>query len=347
MKIQSIEIENFQSHKHTEIDLHPGVNVIVGPSDVGKSSILRAINWILTNRPSGNTFESNWENDGTSVYLEFGDGSIERVRDKQFNGYILNRQQEFKGFGLAIPKEIQDFLNINEINVQSQFDSPFMLSWTPGERGAFLNKIVDLEITDRTIGNIKSNILSERRYITGLEEDIKELEEELEEYEYLDQYESDLVKIEKAQEEYDGVSKRTIRLTRSLCEAKILRDEIEALSHIPKLFRMVSETEIDLDNLKYSQDRNKKLKRIIDSAKDYKETCESLKDVANFKRSIDKIDVDIDEYKSIKKQALSLMNTLHKIAISRKRISEKEKDLRKGKEQFDRLMPERCPLCGK
>ena len=347
MKIKTIEIENFQSHKETAFDLHPGVNVIVGPSDVGKSSILRAINWLLTNKPSGESFVSNWDNNGTSIYLGFEDGSIERVRDKKFNGYILNRNQEFKGFGQTVPKEIADFLNVNELNTQSQFDSPFMLSWTPGERGIFLNKIVDLEITDKTIKNIKSNILNDRRNITALEEDITALEEELEEYADLDQFESDLIRLEKTQEEYDGVSKRTTHLARLLAEEKILRGEMDALSHIPKLLVETKEIDRDLLKLDSLQYEIESLKRIINRLKTTTKMCESLKDTANFKRSIDKIDVDIDDYKKTRENVLDLSNRIYKYQSLIDHISIVEGALEKRKKEFHKLMPETCPLCGK
>jgi DNA repair ATPase RecN len=39
--ISHINIENVLSHKSTDIELHEGVNVFVGESDAGKSSIIR------------------------------------------------------------------------------------------------------------------------------------------------------------------------------------------------------------------------------------------------------------------------------------------------------------------
>ena len=41
--IKSVGIVNFQSHEETAIEFSPGLNVIAGGSDAGKSSILRAI----------------------------------------------------------------------------------------------------------------------------------------------------------------------------------------------------------------------------------------------------------------------------------------------------------------
>ena len=58
--IKKIQIQNFQSHKETTLKLDPGVNIIVGTTDSGKTSILRALRWVIWNRPSGDDFRSWW-----------------------------------------------------------------------------------------------------------------------------------------------------------------------------------------------------------------------------------------------------------------------------------------------
>ena len=58
--IQSLHIKNLQSHKDSHLDFCEGVNVIVGPSDSGKSAILRALRWIVKNRPQGDVLRSHW-----------------------------------------------------------------------------------------------------------------------------------------------------------------------------------------------------------------------------------------------------------------------------------------------
>ena len=54
--LKELQLVNFQSHKNTNLVFDPGFNCIVGPSDNGKSVIIRAINWIRTNRPKGSDF---------------------------------------------------------------------------------------------------------------------------------------------------------------------------------------------------------------------------------------------------------------------------------------------------
>ncbi len=54
--IKSAKLINFQSHIDSLLEFHSGVNSITGQSDSGKSSILRAINWVIHNKPSGDAF---------------------------------------------------------------------------------------------------------------------------------------------------------------------------------------------------------------------------------------------------------------------------------------------------
>lgn len=55
-RFERLLIENFQSHEQTEVFFTEGLNVFVGPSDSGKSAILRALRWVLYNEPKGTDF---------------------------------------------------------------------------------------------------------------------------------------------------------------------------------------------------------------------------------------------------------------------------------------------------
>ena len=70
VKIKKLDLINFQSHKFTSLELADGLNVIVGPSDNGKTSILRAIRWVLFNEPQGMSMLRNNE-DFVSVRIYF------------------------------------------------------------------------------------------------------------------------------------------------------------------------------------------------------------------------------------------------------------------------------------
>jgi len=87
--IKNIRIINFQSHQNSFLKFDSGVNIIVGESDRGKSAIIRALRWLIWNRPTGDDFRSNWGGD-TEVTIEINDEVfITRKKTKSFNGYIV------------------------------------------------------------------------------------------------------------------------------------------------------------------------------------------------------------------------------------------------------------------
>ena len=154
--ITSIKIDNFQSHKTTELSLSRGVNVIIGPSDAGKSAILRALIWNLFNRPLGDEFRSHWNKD-TSVQIEFNDHNITRSKIKTTNHYIVDGQS-LKAFGQEVPVEVLDAHNLDRtLNIQTQIDPFFLLQSSPGEVAKYFNQIAGLESIDKLNKNLSSH----------------------------------------------------------------------------------------------------------------------------------------------------------------------------------------------
>ena len=79
--LESLDITNFQKHSTYHIDFDPYLTVLVGPTNIGKSSLLRAIRWCMLNTPSGDSFIKQGES-FTSVKLKVDNHTIERKRGK-------------------------------------------------------------------------------------------------------------------------------------------------------------------------------------------------------------------------------------------------------------------------
>ncbi len=170
--ITKVEIENFQSHQHSILHLTDGVNVIIGPSDAGKSAIFRAINWVITNRPLGDAYRSEWGGD-TRVALHTQEGDvIERVRSGSTNKYVVNGQT-LAAVGSDVPEEVSRVLRMEPANIQGQMDAPFLLASSPGEAARLLNKAASIDDIDRATTNL-------RRQHSRLQDDINRNSKELE-----------------------------------------------------------------------------------------------------------------------------------------------------------------------
>lgn len=182
--IKTVEIHNFQSHKDTKMDFDNNLNIIIGESNNGKTSIIRAIMWVIDDYPSGNAFITTGEKD-CSVKITFSNGCfIERGRTLTASGYyrigyydennnFVNR--EFSGFHNEIPVEIANIhqmplVNITKdlsthLNVISQLDKPFLLTESPLVKASAIGRITGTHIIDHAIKTINSSNLSDKKEI--------------------------------------------------------------------------------------------------------------------------------------------------------------------------------------
>ena len=160
-KIKSISLKNFQGHTNSKITLDPNVTALIGESDAGKSSIIRAIKWITTNRPLGTVFKNYnaTARDPFSTYLEFDDG-VKIGLDKK--DYVINGKTITK-FGTTVPYEVEDTIALNDLNIQSQHDKYFLLQDTSGNVAKRLNELVSLDIIDFVLKNVNSDIRSSNK----------------------------------------------------------------------------------------------------------------------------------------------------------------------------------------
>jgi DNA repair exonuclease SbcCD ATPase subunit len=90
--ITRLRLENFKRHGELEMELHPGLNVVRGPNEAGKTTIQRAIEMALFRRPtstSQDVDESRSWSDAESdpvVELDFVDDNVNVTLRKVFSG---------------------------------------------------------------------------------------------------------------------------------------------------------------------------------------------------------------------------------------------------------------------
>lgn len=145
--IDSIRIKNFQGHGALTLDFTPGINTLVGDSDAGKSTVLRAIKWVAQNRPAGDENTKHGETD-CRVMLTSQGHEVTRIRTPTENGYKLNDRPKYLAIGQAVPPDVTQALQLADVNFQAQSDGWFWFSLNAGERSRELNKVVDLDSID-------------------------------------------------------------------------------------------------------------------------------------------------------------------------------------------------------
>lgn len=163
MMFEKLTLINFQAHRKLVVELDPHVTSIIGPTDAGKSSILRGLRWVCMNDPSGDEFIS-WDQKNVKVSLTVDGHTITR-RKGSANTYHLDGK-EFKAFGTRVPPEVAKLLNIGEVNFQQQLEEHFWFSKTPGQVSRELNQIVNLGMIDSVLGTVSSKVRDSRSIVT-------------------------------------------------------------------------------------------------------------------------------------------------------------------------------------
>jgi len=189
--IKRMTIENFQSHARTEIEFGAGLNVIVGPSDHGKSAIIRALRWVLFNEPRGADFIRTGESE-CRVTVELSSGAtITRLRSSSKNRYVLNTpdgtEQIFEGFGSVVPQEIIDVHGMLQIYLDSdlteplnfgyQLDGPFLLAESGATKAKAIGRLSGVHIVDAAIRTLLRDMTAqqqEERRLTAVETNLQE-----------------------------------------------------------------------------------------------------------------------------------------------------------------------------
>lgn len=236
--LKKIILQNFQSHRYTEIELSTGVNIIVGSTDSGKSAIMRGLKWLRNNRPGGDSFRSYWGGD-TIVTVETTEGNtISRFKTKTENGYFLNGKK-FVAIGTDVPAEIVAALDIAESNTQFQFDRPFLLSSSDGDVASHFNSISNLEVIDKSQSAMRQWVQKIDIRLKASVENLESTEVDLQKYEHIDKLDIEVEVLETLCKKYTGISTRLKALEKIVVLAKEVDEEIHANSSILALEKQV------------------------------------------------------------------------------------------------------------
>jgi predicted ATP-dependent endonuclease of OLD family len=280
--IQKIIINNFQSHEKTEIDLHKNVNSIIGNSNQGKTAILRALLWLITNRPVGISFISHGA-DNCSVKIVTDSGSVERRRTKDFNGYIINGQK-LSAIKTDVPDEIKKVIKVDDVNIQKQLDSPFLLSSSSGEVARFFNKTIKLDLIDKVLSITEKKKRKTKFELKSNEEMLEEVEAELSELDWIDEAEHFVNrlknienKIESKEIEYDDLCDNIdiynendkIKNNKDIPKIKKLFDQIDEIENqvydktneFDNLYQSICDYDKEQHQIEYCKDVLKELKK--------------------------------------------------------------------------------------
>lgn len=222
-----LTIVNYQTHRKLEVELDPKVTTIVGVSDVGKSAILRALRWVCLNKPGGEA-DRRWGSKNTTVKLRVGKKVIVRKRGKA-NIYKLG-DKTFKAFGTEPPTDIQNILRVDDTNFQQQLEQHFWFSLTPGQVSKQLNRIVNLDVIDKSQSTINAELRKAKTVVDVIRNRLRDAKTELKTLAWVPRCERELTRLKSMSEHLEALSNKQVSLQRLVRAITRLQMEGDSLT---------------------------------------------------------------------------------------------------------------------
>jgi exonuclease SbcC len=346
--IKLVHLWNFLSHYDTLIELDPGLNVFIGHTDSGKSAIIKALKWVVWNRPLGDSIRS-WKNaefkkGDTAVQICVDENQIVR-RKGNIDLYELNNT-EFKAFGTNVPDEITKALNISELNLQNQLDSHFLLSETPGDVASFWNRIAHLEKIDIGTANVNSAIrelTSDIKYSEGQE---KILVESLKKFDHLKQFESEVKELESLQRQFEDLTYKENKLQELINDLYELKGDIAKWQKILSLEKPVNDLLLLYKERDTLFEKVFKLGTLLQDFIDIGARIDIQKDVLAAEKPINDLLQLYEQRKILTERQKRLFAALSSLSSINASITTQKANYETLHKQFEEAMGEECFFCG-
>jgi len=341
--IKQLKISNFQSHKKSTLEFHPSVNVIVGKTDSGKSSLLRALSLGMFNKPAGIAFIQHGE-DETKVSITLEDGRVITRQKGKENIYKFDGV-EFKAFGSKVPVEIADALNMDEINYSSQFDSHFLLNDSAGQVAAFFNKVANFEKIDTSLMDINSSIRKLKSEVVVKQELKKGYKQSLKDFAYLKEAKKDLEKLEGLQEELDEVTDGISKVSLLLELLENITVLIAKASKLLPLEKDVELLEVQIRERKFTNERNDSLSELLFTIDDIDTKLEKYSKLVKLENLVTTISNNIASRSILHTKFKELQQILVNIQLVKESSLKGLKTISKLETKFHKEIGNVCPLC--
>lgn len=335
IKIEYIEILNFQSHANTKLDFDEGVNVIIGPSDSGKTAVIRALKWIFFNEPSGTDIIKKGE-DSAKVTLKLNTGfKIIRGRSKSKNYYEIispeNETQRFEGFGVNVPQEIINLTGINKIdlgnmkkslNIAEQLESPFLITDSPSIKANALGKLAGVDIIDKALGNLSKDIYEINSARKSIEKEIRDQKDILKNFEYL---KNDKIKIERLEYLFNQVDEYKTKLntlndlekkySNNLEKTNQTIEYLEKFKNLDELFLIYEKMAYKVNNLKLYSNLNNKLLYTDSKIKELEILLRKIDTdkISNIYSNLLEINKTLEKYKYVYKNFVNINKQINQV----------------------------------
>lgn len=171
-KLSRVTMTNCMSWRSGTIELHPGLNVVVGPSDSGKTNVYRAVRAVVENCTASDLLTVGAQSG--SVQVEFADAlgvSINKgIGKAACNEYTIARAglaaQTYQKVGADCPQPVADALRLGPVDLSgieadlhfsAQRGPAFGVDAKPGDLAKMIGAVSGLDVVYRGLAQAESN----------------------------------------------------------------------------------------------------------------------------------------------------------------------------------------------
>lgn len=351
--IKSLLIKLFQAHKNTKFEFLPGVNVIAGESDAGKSAVIRAASWLFTNRPQGFSFKNKeaGEKDVTEVTIEMvgGEEVSRRKSSKGINEYYFP-EETFKALRTDVPEEVRDVFQMGEVNIQSQHSPYFLLLDSPGDVAKKLNSLIGVDIIDSILSKINRKAATHSAESKAAKEETKRLSEKIDLYPDLDALEKEAEQAVLIEEQLNDKleDKHSIEnILSSVLSSSLNRSQLPDIGSIEISLESL---EADYKELREAEIQSDAVKRIVRQIQEAKRKIEeSQDDLEIYLPQIKSLENQLQELYEARVEKKNIHEIISYIVAGESHVEVWEKRVTDFESDLKALIEENpiCPLCGK
>jgi exonuclease SbcC len=322
--IQQAILQGFQSHVASHFKLGPGLNVITGPTDSGKTALIRAIRWLaFEDQTKPNYVNQTVGSIEVTVVMDDGAAVTKRRKGTKTSYEIILPGQPPTIFEKAeIPEEVTKILGLaaqkfgvleTQLNFSYQLEEPFLIS-KPASNGAMiLGKLAGTEVVDLAIKSVAKETYAHNQEKLQAAKAIEKLKGELAAYadlpdqiETLEAAEYLLGKIELAVARATKLKQlQTAFLDASTKQANAAAT-VERLAIIPTLVVEVQKIEKDLQRRETLQVLTKRYGDLIAKMESVKQLLTKLAIVESLSKTL----ADVERL-AVRRSSLFNLSTLY------------------------------------
>lgn len=349
--ITSVQLINFQGHINSFFKFDKGVNSLIGETDKGKSSVIRGIKWVATNRPLGDAIRTHGSTE-TAVVIGIGSGHyISKVRSDTENYYEISKGnnviETLKAAKGSVPDAVTKLLNLSDINFQSQHDAPYLFSNTSGDVAQTLNNAVSLDLINSSLTKVKKMLSVNNAQLTHYKKDVAQLKIKSNTYDYIDNMERAVIRLERKERRKKETNAKLTTLTHIIKGYEEQFAKLTCLNRVkstqPKYNAMLAKYKTS----KMSRAVLIKLQGIVHDIHNTRQLLRSSAKLIKNKKRINGLLRSLTLTKQINQEIKNLSVLVHQSKLIKKQLVHHNQSIKKDTNQFNKLIGKKCPICKK